>query len=124
MPPRQALLIVEDDPDLRRLFRTALALSGFDVREAADGLDALKRIDEGRPDAVVLDLMMPRVDGFAVLDDLVAQTHTRHIPVIVVTASAAEVSSINVACVLRKPVQPDALIHAVRGCLLSGAAGA
>lgn len=46
MAGRHALLIVEDDADLRRMFRAVLAIEGFEVREAADGLDAVKRIDE------------------------------------------------------------------------------
>jgi CheY-like chemotaxis protein len=121
MPTRQALLVVDDDADLRQMFRTVLTLAGFDVREAPDGLDALRRIDENPPDAVILDLMMPLISGFAVLQDLMAQAHTRNIPVVVVTATAADVTAQNVACVLRKPVTPEALIRAVRTSI--GSAG-
>ena len=99
----------------------ALALAEFDVLEASDGLDALRRIDEITPDAVVLDLMMPRVNGFAVLQDLLAQAHTRQIPIVIVTATAAAVSEANVACVLRKPISPDVLVRSVRACLESAA---
>jgi DNA-binding response OmpR family regulator len=118
---RRTLLVVEDDPDLRRMFRMALALAEFDVVEASDGLHALRRIEEITPDAVVLDLMMPRVNGFAVLQDLLGRAHTRQIPIVIVTATAAAVSEANVACVLRKPISPDVLVRSVRACLASAA---
>ena len=107
------LLIVEDDAPLRGLYRAALEDAGFDVREAADGLEALRRIDEAPPDVIVLDLMLPRVSGFGVLHDLTVQAHTRMIPVIVVTGTDEAVSQYAVSCVLRKPVSPEALIEAI-----------
>ena len=116
----RTLLIVEDDDDLRRLYLTALRAAGYDVLEAATGLDALRRIDAQPPDLIVLDLMLPKVSGFGVLYDLSAQAHTRSIPVIVVTGTSEPVESPRVACVLRKPVDPDDLIAAIERCLASG----
>jgi CheY-like chemotaxis protein len=124
MSERQTILVVEDDEDLRRLFRTALTLAGYDVIEAADGLEALQRIDRGIPDLVVLDLMLPRISGMVVQQELAAQVLTRQIPVVVITGTPAHAGELDVACFLRKPVSPDQLISAVRKCLAAVAGGA
>ena len=121
MSERQTILIVEDDEDLRRLFRTALALAGYDVVEAGDGLEALQRIDQVLPDLVVLDLLLPGMSGIVVQQELAAQALTRQIPVVVITGTAIEPASLDVACLLRKPVSPDDLIEAVRQCLAAAA---
>ena len=121
---RQTILIVEDDEDLRRLFRTALSLSGYDVQEAGDGLEALQRIDHSPPDLIVLDLILPRISGLVVREEIAAQAMTRDIPIIVITGTATEPGDMNVACFLRKPIDPDRLLEAVRTCLASGARGA
>ncbi|HVL69306.1 MAG TPA: response regulator [Vicinamibacterales bacterium] len=117
---RPVILVAEDDDDLRRLYRTALIVAGYEVREAATGLDALQRIDAAPPDLIVLDLMLPKVSGFGVLYDLKAQAHTCRIPVIVVTGTSDDVRSEHVALVLRKPVAPDDLVAAVEQCLAAG----
>ena len=124
MSERQTILIVEDDEDLRRLFRTALALAGYDVVEAGDGLEALQRIDQIIPDLVVLDLVLPGVSGMVVQQELAAQALTRQIPVVVITGTAIEPGILDVDCLLRKPVSPDDLIEAVRKCLAAAAGGA
>ena len=117
---RQTILIVEDDEDLRRLFRTALSLEGFTFVEAGDGMDALRWIDHSPPDLVVLDLLLPRISGLVVQQEIAAQAVTRHIPVVVITGSTLEVEELEVACFLRKPVSPDRLVEAVRKCLATG----
>ena len=118
---RRIILIVEDDADLRRLYRTALALEGFDVDEAADGFDALRRIDHRRPDLVVLDIGLPAVSGVAVREEIAAHAYTRHIPVVIVTGTTVNFDHLDVACVLRKPVEPSDLLKTVRSCLAAGA---
>lgn len=122
MAGRRRVLVVEDDVDLRRLFQTALAFAGFDVRTVGDGLDALTSVDRDLPDIVVLDIMLPSINGLTVLQDLAVQPHTCNLPVVVVTGSDAALDDIKVPCVLRKPVTPDRLVAAVRKCLASGAA--
>jgi CheY-like chemotaxis protein len=121
---RQTILIVEDDEDLRRLFRTALALTGYDVIEAGDGLEALRRIDQSHPDLVVLDLLLPLISGLVVQQEIAAQAVTRQIPIVVITGSMMASEDLDVACFLRKPVSPDQLIDTVRTCLTAGAKGA
>lgn len=109
------VLIVEDDHDLRRLYRTALAIAGYTVREASDALDALRQIDGDPPDLVVLDIGLPMLSGVVVQQELAAQVFTRNIPIVVVTGSDETITE--VACVLRKPVTPDRLVDEVRRCL-------
>jgi DNA-binding response OmpR family regulator len=116
------VLIVEDDVDLRRMFRTALTLAGFRVLEAGDGLQALHVLDAARPDLVILDLGLPIVSGSVVRQEIAAQAHTRHIPVVVVTGTDASRDGMDVSCLLRKPVSPDDVVHAVRTCLSAGSA--
>lgn len=117
------ILVVEDNADLRRLFRTALSLAGYHVDEAADGLDALRIIENSAPDLVVLDLMLRSLDGRSVQQELAAHAFTRDIPIVVVTGSLLEISGVNVSCVLRKPVMPDQLVDTVRHCIVRGVSG-
>ncbi len=126
---RKLILIVEDDGDLRAMFRWILATSGFDVREAGDGYEALVLLEQHPPDLVVLDLGLPRVDGLSVQAEIAAQVVTRDIPVVIVTAARLDLTHLDVACVLRKPVDADELVATVQRCLVSrspaaGASGA
>jgi two-component system chemotaxis response regulator CheY len=116
----ETVLVVEDDFALRRMYRTALALAGFEVIEAEDGLSALHVLEQRKADIVVLDLMLPRLDGLTVQQEIAAQAQTRDIPIVIVTGSKLPLDDVNVPCILRKPVTPDDLIIAVRRCLASG----
>jgi DNA-binding response OmpR family regulator len=120
MAQRTKVLIVEDHDDLRHIFRVVLALDGFDVDEARDGLDALHCIDRDPPDVVVLDINLPLVSGIAVREEIAAHAYTRHIPVLVVTGSDESFDGLDVESVLRKPVSPTELVRAVRKCLAGG----
>jgi DNA-binding response OmpR family regulator len=120
MLPRPKILIVEDDEDLRRMFRTTLTLAGFEVTEAGDGLEALTHVDADPPDLVVLDLMLPGVSGVVVYQEIAAHAITRNIPIVVITGSPMIETDLDVACFMRKPISPDRLVEAVRTCLASG----
>jgi signal transduction histidine kinase/CheY-like chemotaxis protein/HAMP domain-containing protein len=85
---RGSVLIVDDEESVRALVLETLAGTGYELREAADGEEALERIAARRPDAIVLDLMMPKLDGFAVLERLQGDPETRRIPIVVLTARA------------------------------------
>lgn len=113
----RTVLIVEDDTDLRRLYRAALAVAGYDVQEARDGFEALRRLDWNPPDVVVLDLMLPTVSGHIVRNEIAEGATTRHIPIVVVTGSEDELEDLEGSILLRKPVSPDQLVHAVKTCL-------
>lgn len=81
------VVVVDDTSEARRLIRRILQSQGdFEIFEATNGREALELITRERPDLVILDLMMPEVDGFAVLDSLRSQPETANIPVIVATA--------------------------------------
>ncbi len=79
-------LVVDDEEDARRLLRQQLANAGWTVCEATNGREALERLDEATPDVVLLDLMMPEMDGFEFLDILRQDPARRALPVVVVTA--------------------------------------
>ena len=81
-----SLLVVDDEDSVRGLVVETLAGDGLELREAADGEEALAAVAERRPDAIVLDLIMPKLDGFSVLERLQADEATRCIPVVVLTA--------------------------------------
>jgi len=110
---RQRILIVEDDASVRQLFRTELVLAGFDVDTSADGLSALRSIDEGRPDLIVLDLSLPRFDGRAVMRELRASRYTWSIPVVIVTGTDDGHVATQASAFLRKPCSPEQLLRVV-----------
>jgi CheY-like chemotaxis protein len=82
------LLVVDDDPHVPDMVRQLLPEGGFDVEAAADGLEALEAVARRRPDAILLDLMMPRLDGFGVIERLRQSAETRDIPIVVLTAKS------------------------------------
>jgi DNA-binding response OmpR family regulator len=117
-PRRNIVLVVEDDPELRVLYRTALQIDGFTVVTVGDGIDALRHIDDERPDVVVLDLGLPRLGGRDVHREIASRADTRDIPIVIVTGSdAPDLKPKDFACILRKPFATDALVSAVRRCL-------
>ncbi|KMP10943.1 hypothetical protein UR09_04815 [Candidatus Nitromaritima sp. SCGC AAA799-A02] len=80
------ILIIEDDPKQRELLRAVLEPKDFTVDEAEDGKTGLQKVTENQPDAIILDLMMPEMDGFEFLDKFRANPEWESIPVIVVSA--------------------------------------
>ena len=114
------ILIVEDDVDLRRMFKQALTLAGYDAIEAGDGMEALRILDAQLPDAIVLDLGLPVVNGYVVRQEIAAQAHLRQIPVVVVTGLPGEHTSLDVVCVLQKPVSTERLIQTLQSCIAAG----
>jgi CheY-like chemotaxis protein len=118
---RKVILIAEDDPDERRLYRMTLVFEGYEVHEAGDGLEALTLLEQHPPDLVILDLDLPRLDGLSVQQEIAAQACSREIPIVLVTSAPLETEGLDVACVLRRPVGVAELARVVRSCLLSGA---
>jgi DNA-binding response OmpR family regulator len=100
------------------MYRSALTLAGYDVGAVEDGLDALRWIDAHPPDALVLDLTLPRVGGRDVQRELRASAETCNIPIIVVTGGNADDMPTSELCaVLHKPVDPDTLLDTVARCV-------
>jgi DNA-binding NtrC family response regulator len=110
---RRKVLIVEDDQSLANVYRTAFRFEGFDVESAGDGMSALSRIEQERPDLVVLDLQLPRLRGEAVLDEIASSRGTRATPVIVVTGADPATRIVPAAAFLQKPCASDRLISVI-----------
>ncbi len=121
------ILIVDDDPDVRLFLSTLLRDTGFEPLEAADGLEGLELAASGNPSVILLDLMMPRKSGIAMLSDLNNNERLRRIPVIMVTGVTGETGiDLNAflargafvpAGIIEKPVDPDVLIRTVKKAL-------
>ncbi len=109
------ILVVDDERHIVRLVEVNLARAGYDVVSAYDGVEALEKVKSEKPDMIVLDVMMPRMDGFEVLKRLQADPETQDIPVIMLTAKAQDADifrgwSSGVSSYLTKPFNPRELL--------------
>jgi len=114
------ILVVDDDESIRGLVREVLEIEGHEVDVAADGFCALRRLAVFRPDAVVLDVMMPGLDGYAVLSRIRSSAVDRDLPVIMLTAAADDEHawqawSGGVDYFLAKPFEPTELLRFLDG---------
>jgi DNA-binding response OmpR family regulator len=82
------ILLIEDDIEILNLYKTAFSIEKFDVVTAGDGEEGLRKVKEEKPSLILLDIMMPVLDGFQVLLRLKADAATSYIPVIVLTSLA------------------------------------
>jgi type II secretory ATPase GspE/PulE/Tfp pilus assembly ATPase PilB-like protein/CheY-like chemotaxis protein len=122
------VLVADDDPAMRALFATILKPQGFEVAEAADGLEALDQAQRLSPALLLLDVDMPRLDGYGVLEALRRRLSGRSVPVIVVTAkddAATEARCIELGAedYLTKPFQPSSLVVRMRAVLRRAGVG-
>jgi CheY-like chemotaxis protein len=119
-PQEKTILVVDDEDDVREFLSTVLEDSGFQVVTAVDGADALNKVEQGAPDLISLDLVMPNKSGMRFLHDLRRRQEWRDIPVVVVTAHAnddlgrddlqeifADKGQLGPRMYLEKPVEPD-----------------
>ena len=90
------VLLVEDEEPLRRVMKDLLEREGYTIVEARDGVQALDEVDRRAPDVIILDLNLPGLDGYGVLQQLRSRTATRHIPVVVLTAKGDEDNEVRV----------------------------
>ena len=119
---RQLVLVVEDDPDLGDTIVAFLKEEGLDAKLARDGDQAMRLVDQLSPSAMILDLMMPRRDGFSVLRELRADGRIATLPVIVVTAifglsERLYATELGAADYITKPFELAELAHRVRAVL-------
>lgn len=110
------VLIVDDEEGIRTLCRVNLELEGYTVEECVDGADVLETARSMRPDVIFLDVMMPRKDGWAVLEELKADPDTARIPVVLLTARTSEADQVRawgggVFEYLSKPFNPQLLVE-------------
>lgn len=121
----QSVLIVDDEPMARTLLRLMLVRAGFNVSEAEDGFDALDKVRKNRPDVILLDVMMPGMDGFSVCERLRNDADTAVLPIIMLSAKT-DLASINrglrvgATVYLTKPISPEDLTRHVREVLENG----
>jgi DNA-binding response OmpR family regulator len=113
------ILVIDDDPAVRRLVADVLETEGFEVTTAEDGVAGLRSIEADRPDCVVLDVMMPGLDGHDVLDRIRAAGGA-HLPVVMLTAAADDSQAWRawtegVDYFLAKPFEPRELLHFLDG---------
>lgn len=117
-----SVLVVDDEPMARTLLRLMLVRAGFDVVEAEDGFDALDKLKDGRPDVMILDVMMPGIDGFSVCETVRAAPSTAELPIIMLSAKT-DMESVNKGLrlgadkYLTKPISPEELTRQVRDVL-------
>lgn len=110
------ILVVDDEPENVVLLERILKASGYEVRAAYDGAEALQTVESGNPDIVLLDLMLPDMSGYEVCSRLHNNPETQHIPVIIITAHGPETSAkvkglrSGANDYLTRPIDPDELL--------------
>jgi CheY-like chemotaxis protein len=107
------VLIVEDDEAIREAMSELLADEGYRVRVAADGAHAARVLDEVQPDVMLLDLMMPIMSGWELLEHMRRRGTLSSFPVVVVSA-VADRTPAGVSCMLHKPVPAKTLLETLR----------
>jgi CheY-like chemotaxis protein len=116
---RARVLVVDDSEVIRRLIAVNLELEGFEVFLAEDGQECLDVVEQVAPDVITLDVVMPRLDGFATAARLRADGPTKGLPIVMVTACAQENDlargrELGVEAYLTKPFEPEELVRVVR----------
>ncbi|MGB3715627.1 MAG: response regulator [Candidatus Promineifilaceae bacterium] len=114
-----SVLVVDDEPQARSMMRLILVRAGYDVLEAKDGYEALDEVKRQMPDLMILDIMMPGIDGFTVCERLRAEKRTTNLPIIVLSAktdadSVKRGMEVGATMYLTKPVSPDDLTRHVQ----------
>lgn len=121
-PNNYRLLVVDDEPDIQMVVKARLEAAGYSVETAADGLDALRQVRANPPDLVVLDVMLPGMDGFAVCAMLKRDQHFSRIPIIMLSARTrpqdrSTGANVGADAYLAKPFQPAELLGEIRRLL-------
>jgi len=121
------ILLVDDDPDFVEAVSLILKPKKFDVVTAYNGIEGLKKATSEKPDLIVLDVMMPEKDGYAVCRELKSDPKMSHIPVLLLTAVASHVPTTRYTQemgleteaddYLDKPVEPEVLVKRIEGLL-------
>lgn len=120
--PHETILLIEDERDIRELIRYNLDREGFRVLESGSAESARKRLEKRRPDLIVLDLMLPGIDGITFCKELRADASTRSLPVLMLTARGEDADivvglEVGADDYLTKPFSPRVLVARVRALL-------
>ena len=121
MAEKKTVLLVEDDESVRQLVKTTLSVGEYEIIEAKDGLEGLLLMEMHKPDAVILDLMMPDVGGERMLAQLRATPETKRTPVVIITGKP-EVAPEVIGLVGKenffpKPFDPDVVMERLQALL-------
>jgi DNA-binding response OmpR family regulator len=116
------VLVVEDSEDVRQFYVHCLEGAGYSVREARDGVEAMRLANEARPDLVLLDIALPGTDGYTLAKHWNSEPGMASVPVIVLSGRSGEEHEVKarrsgVVLTLKKPCTPDLILAAVRGAL-------
>jgi len=120
------LLVVDDEPDILRVVTKIMQSRGHTVETARDGEEALEAVADSRPDLIILDINLPKLDGFEVCRRLKTDERTRHIPIVMMTAAYTTVDDAELGTGIGadeyvvKPFQKEILIHNVERWLPAG----
>jgi chemosensory pili system protein ChpA (sensor histidine kinase/response regulator) len=119
-PPRKVVMVVDDSLTVRKFTTRLLTREGFEVITARDGVDALKLLTDHTPDAILLDIEMPRMDGFEFAKTMKSDGKSAHIPIIMITSRTADkhrnrAAELGVDGFLGKPYQEEELLQTLRG---------
>jgi len=120
--PDMSVLVVDDDPVIRRMLQLSYESEGFRVTTAADGIEGLEALRTSPPDVLILDIMMPKLDGMKVMRELNADDELRGTPVILLSAKATSLDielglKAGAADYVTKPCDPIELVERVRSLL-------
>ena len=122
MSEKKKILLVDDEEDLRKMLKFRLEAVGYDVHEAVDGQDGLDKARSSWPDLVILDLMLPKIDGYKVCRMLKFDEKHKHKPIILFTAKAQEKDrmigkEMGADAYITKPFEPEMLIGKIKELL-------
>ncbi len=130
------ILIVDDDPDMRLAIASVLTSRSYQTVEASDGHEALRKLQEEKPDLLVLDLLMPGMDGFAVVKELKHAQEKGYpdVPILIITSIREEAGhrryelelgrKLEVDDYIEKPIEPFVLLQRIQELLCKGGKGA
>ena len=121
----EKVLVVDDDPDIRDVLTVILESEGYQVLTARNGIECIDRLNKEKPDLMILDLLMPKMDGFAVHKELqnAKWSGYKGMPILILTSVREEAShrryqletgqELSVDCYIEKPISPEVLIETV-----------
>lgn len=125
-PSEKKILVVDDEPDVRNFLAACIEDAGFNVETAADGIEAMQKIQSAPPDLMTLDMVMPRQSGIALMRRLRSMEQFTRLPVIIITAHAHDelgsedirsfdgfTSGLRPRYIMDKPVTPKKLVEAI-----------
>jgi two-component system alkaline phosphatase synthesis response regulator PhoP len=124
---KKTILLVDDEPDLIMMLKQNLEAEGYNIEVAYNGVEAIKKVEANIPDAIVLDVMMPEKDGYAVCSELKGDEKYEDIPIIMLTAVSDHVSSTQYSHAdgmdmeaddyLPKPASPEEILESLESLL-------